>query len=417
MTGGPSGAEPAAPRRGTVAVLALIAATGSMAIHMLVPALPRIAAEFATGEARAQQAVSFYLAGLAGGQLIAGPLIDRLGRRPLMLAGLLLYIAGGMAAALAPQIDLLLAARVVQACGGAFGVVSARVMVGDLFGPHRAPGVQATLMAIVLVSPAFAPVIGGAIADVAGWRAIFGLLGIAGIAGLASFHRLPETRPALAAPTAQPVARAVPANGPANGPAAGESLVRSYLRLLGNRGFLLTAATLGAASSGLYMFLGAAPFLLAHRYGLGAGESGVALLVVALGGIAGTRLVMPVQKRGDGMIVGTGAAATGSACALALALSGTSSLAAFVGPFILLGIGAGLAGPVAFNHVAFAERGLAATATSLAGAMQMLASSIALGLLGFLAPVTPLRLALAVTAATALALMCALSRRATACAV
>lgn len=413
MTGGPSGAEPAAPRRGTVAVLALIAATGSMAIHMLVPALPRIAAEFATGEARAQQAVSFYLAGLAGGQLIAGPLIDRLGRRPLMLAGLLLYIAGGMAAALAPQIDLLLAARVVQACGGAFGVVSARVMVGDLFGPHRAPGVQATLMAIVLVSPAFAPVIGGAIADVAGWRAIFGLLGIAGIAGLACFHRLPETRPALAAPTAQPVARAVPANGPA----AGESLVRSYLRLLGNRGFLLTAATLGAASSGLYMFLGAAPFLLAHRYGLGAGESGVALLVVALGGIAGTRLVMPVQKRGDGMIVGTGAAATGSACALALALSGTSSLAAFVGPFILLGIGAGLAGPVAFNHVAFAERGLAATATSLAGAMQMLASSIALGLLGFLAPVTPLRLALAVTAATALALMCALSRRATACAV
>lgn len=157
--------------RTTILTLAAIAAMGSMAIHMLVPALPLIAADFAIGEARAQQVVSAYLAGLAGGQLVAGPLVDRLGRRPVMLAGLALYILGAAASAFAPQPEWLLLARLVQAAGGACGVVTARVMVGDVFGSARAAGVQATLMTIVLISPAIAPVIGGTIADLAGWRA------------------------------------------------------------------------------------------------------------------------------------------------------------------------------------------------------------------------------------------------------
>lgn len=376
--------------RTTILTLAAIAAMGSMAIHMLVPALPLIAADFAIGEARAQQVVSAYLAGLAGGQLVAGPLVDRLGRRPVMLAGLALYILGAAASAFAPQPEWLLLARLVQAAGGACGVVTARVMVGDVFGSARAAGVQATLMTIVLISPAIAPVIGGTIADLAGWRAVFGLLTVAGMVALiAAWQRLPET-----------------GVGKRRGNEA-RSLLGDYAQLARNRAFVLTTITLSAASSGLYMFLGAAPFLLVHRYGLSSGEAGLALLVIAAASIAGTRLVVPVERRFSALILGTASSATGGLIALLLALTGVEGVVPLIAPITLLGFGAGLAGPVAFNAVAFAEPGLAATATSLAGALQMVASGSAMTLLGLLAPLDPLRVACALMASTGVALACA----------
>ncbi|MCX7283044.1 MAG: multidrug effflux MFS transporter [Novosphingobium sp.] len=376
----------------TILTLAAIAAMGSMAIHMLVPALPLIATDFSIGEARAQQVVSIYLAGLAGGQLLAGPLADRLGRRPVMLGGLMLYILGGSAAAFARGPEPLLLARLVQALGGACGVVTARVMVGDVFGQARAAGVQATLMTIVLISPAIAPVIGGTIADLAGWRAVFAVLALAGsIALVAAWRRLSET---ASARRRSPQER---------------SLLGDYARLVRNRRFVLTTMTLCAASSGLYMFLGAAPFLLIHRYGLSSAQAGLALLVIAAASIGGTRLVVVAERRSSALILGTASSATGAAIAFILAISGIEGVVPLIAPITLLGLGAGLAGPVAFNAVAFAEDGLAATATSLAGALQMLASGSAMSLLGLLTPLNPLRIGCALLVAASIALASAIA--------
>ncbi|HQS70118.1 MAG: MFS transporter [Novosphingobium sp. 28-62-57] len=389
-------ADQPAGYRVTILTLAAIAAMGSMAIHMLVPALPLIAADFAIGEARAQQVVSVYLAGLAAGQLVAGPLADRLGRRPVMLSGLTLYILGSAAAAFAAKPEWLLLARLVQALGGACGVVTARVMVGDVFGQARAAGVQATLMTIVLISPAIAPVIGGAVADFAGWRAVFALLACAGMLALvAAWQRLAET------------------SAGQRRPAQARSLLGDYAQLARNRRFVLTTLTLCAASSGLYMFLGAAPFLLVHRFGLSSAEAGLALLVIAAASIGGTRLVVPVERRFSALILGTASSATGASIAFVLAVSGIEGVVPLIAPITLLGLGAGLAGPVAFNAVAFAEAGLAATATSLAGALQMLASGTAMALLGLLAPLDPLRVACALVLAAGIALASALGARAT----
>ncbi len=376
-----------------VATLAAVAAMGSMAIHMLVPALPSISVDLGIGEAKTQQAVSVYLAGLAGGQLLAGPMIDRIGRRPLMLVGLMLFIVGALACAMAPSSDILMLARLVQAMGGACGVVTARVMVGDVFGPTRAAGVQATLMMIVLISPAISPVLGGVIVDVGGWRSIFLLLSAAGLLALILAHRrLPET------------------GGHGEAVEARQGIAASYRRLARNRRFVLTSMALGCASSGLYMFLGSAPFLLINRYGLTSTEAGTALLLVAAASIGGTRLVVPVGQRWDPMLIGTASATLGASVALALALAGIQGPVPLIAPVTLLGLGAGLAGPAAFNSVAFAEKGLAATATSIAGAGQMLASGTSVTVLGIFAPIDPVRLAAALVAATTLSLTCAALR-------
>jgi DHA1 family bicyclomycin/chloramphenicol resistance-like MFS transporter len=189
------------------------------------------------------------------------------------------------------------------------------------------------------------------------------------------------------------------------------NLPADYLRLARNRAFVLTTGALSGASSGLYMFLGAAPFLLVHRYGLSSAEAGLALLVIAASSIAGTRLVVPVERRFSALIVGTGSSATGAMIALGLALAGIEGIVPLIAPVMLMGLGAGLAGPVAFNAVAFAEDGLAATATSLAGALQMLASGTAMTMLGLLSPLDPLRVAAALMLATSMAFACAIGAK------
>jgi DHA1 family bicyclomycin/chloramphenicol resistance-like MFS transporter len=402
VSGDPGGSKasersPAASSGGELAVvltLAAVSALGTMAIHMLVPALPALAHELAIGEASAQQLVSVYLIGLAGGQLVAGPLADRFGRRPIMLAGMTLYVAGAVVAVFATGLWLLLAARLVQALGGAAGLVTSRVMVGDLYGEREAAKRQATLMGIVTVSPAIAPVIGGLLTDLLGWRAIPALLGLIGAAALAAAHALlPETRVSAVAATNAPV-----------------GLAAGYRRLAGNLDFVLTTVALATSAASLYMYLAAAPFVLVKQAGMSPTATGTSLLLVAGSIIVGTRLVARAQKQGDALLIGSVTAAIGAGAAMVLAASGIVGPVALLAPVVLVAIGAGIVGPAGINDVAFAEEGLAATATSLAGALQMAASSLATVLLGLFTPLDTPRLALALTISTGLGLACALLR-------
>jgi len=387
--------------QGTILILAAIAAMGSMAIHMLVPALPVMAAEFAIGSARTQWTISIYLWGLAGGQLLAGPLADRYGRRPVMLAGLAAYTLAALLGAAAHALPMLVAARMMQALGGAGGVVAARVMVGDLFPRGEAAGKQATLMAIVMISPALAPVAGGAVTEWIGWRAVLVLLGLCGAMALAAAWRgLPETARR----------RTVPPAGTNTEAARPPSLPRGYARLFTNRQFLLTTAALAGASSGLYMFLANSSFVLINRFGLSPAGAGACLLGIAVASIVGTRFVAPIERRGDALIAGTAFGAGGALIALVLALLGIEGPVPFIAPMLCIGVGAGLAGPAAINNAIFAEEGLAATAASLAGAVQMLASGAGMMALGTFSPIDPLRLSMGLVLTTGLAFFSAWKR-------
>ena len=390
----------AAGRAGLIiAALAVISALGSLAIHMLVPALPGLAQDLGLSQARAQLAISVYLVGLGGGQLLAGPLADRAGRRPVLLAGLVCYIIGAVGSTLAPGLPALLGARLVQALGGAAGVVTARVMVSDIFGREESARRQATLMMIVLVSPALAPVAGGLIAGVGGWRAIPATLAVVGISVLAvAALRLPET--------GRPARHSV--RSPARGDVPRDPSGSGLARLLRNPRFVLPALTLIGGSSTLYMFLASAAFLLVRRFGLTELQAGPCFLAVAAASIVGTRLVGLLGRRCDLLLTGSALILAGPLIELALALAGFNHPAALIAPMLLLGLGAGIVGPAAIALVAFAEEGLAGTATSLAGAGQMLASAAATALLGHSGPIDLLRLGIALSLSASLAFAAAL---------
>ncbi|MBK6802232.1 Bcr/CflA family efflux MFS transporter [Novosphingobium sp.] len=383
--------EPARSGNAVILALAAIAALGSMAIHMLVPALPQLARDLRLEAGDAQLAVSVYLAGLGAGQLLAGPAVDRIGRRPVLLAGIAAYVLGALGSALAPALPWLLAARLLQALGGAAGVVTARVMVGDLFGREEQARRQATLMMVVLISPSVAPVVGGLLADLGGWRLIPGMLGVSALAALAiALPMLPATR---AAP-----------------PASARPFMPDLLRLLRNRQFLAVTLTLAGGSSTLYLFLSSAAFLL-HDFGLSESQSGLCFLVVAATSIAGTRLVGPLGRRTDAVLAGVGLILSGATIELALALVGVTGPAALIAPMMLVGLGAGVVGPSAISILLYVEEGLAGTATSIAGATQMLASGVATVAFAQFAPVSPLRLAIALAIAASGAFAGAIARR------
>jgi DHA1 family bicyclomycin/chloramphenicol resistance-like MFS transporter len=122
---------PQAPLRPPIIILIAISAIGPAALNIFIPSMPGLVAAFDTDYATVQLTLTLYLFGLAIAQLVFGPLADRFGRRPVLLAGLGLYCLGSLLAALAPTIEALIAARVLQAIGGCVGLVVARAVVRD----------------------------------------------------------------------------------------------------------------------------------------------------------------------------------------------------------------------------------------------------------------------------------------------
>lgn len=325
-----------------------------MAIHMVVPALPSLARDLGATADAAQLTVTLYLMGIGTGQLIAGPAADRLGRRPVMLAGLGAYILGSLGAALAPDTTLLLAARLVQALGGAAGLVAARAIVADLTERPEAAARLAALMTVLLVSPAVSPVIGGAVASLAGWRFVFVLLAALGLLSVFMSHRMiGETR--------RPATPGEPLR-----------LRETYGRLLRNGRFLRYAFANTCGSCALYFFLAASPFLLVRTFGLRPDQAGLCYFLIAASSIAGTLAVRVLEQRGVALHVGLGMVVVGAALMPVLASAGVPGVVALIGPMLIVGYGGGIAAPAGLAGAMHAEDGLAGTSASLAGALQML---------------------------------------------
>ncbi|NLW05509.1 MAG: multidrug effflux MFS transporter [Pseudomonadaceae bacterium] len=194
--------------RGFIWMLAGLISVGPLAVDAYLPAMPAIADSLGVSIHQIELTLSIYLVGFALGQLIGGPLSDRYGRRITIFSGLALYIAGSLVAAMSDTIQLLWAARLLQAFGGGMGVVNTMAVVRDLYSGREAAKALSRVVAIMMAAPLVAPFLGSALLLVSGWRSIFIGLGIYAALLLAALvWMLPETRQAATGPSKSPLKR------------------------------------------------------------------------------------------------------------------------------------------------------------------------------------------------------------------
>lgn len=237
---------------GLLAVLALLAAFGPLSIDMYLPALPVIGAELGGGMEGAQLTLAAFFLGMAAGQLVHGPLADRYGRRRPLFAALVLYILASVLCALAWDMGWLIALRLMQALGGCAGMVISRAVVRDLSDRMDPVRMMARLMLIMGVAPMVAPLLGGWVAALLGWRAIFGVLALVGLAALLLCWRfLPETLP--------PERRRRVTLG---------QVLGDFGALLRHRGFMAPALASGSAIAGMFAYIAGSPFVFIELHGV-----------------------------------------------------------------------------------------------------------------------------------------------------
>ncbi len=312
-------------------LLVAMTACGTLGMHVIIPALPAMASALDMSVATAQLTITLYLIGLAAGQLLYGPVSDRFGRRPVVLAGLTLFTAASITTAIAPNATILIGARILQSIGGCAGLVLGRAAVRDGAAPDQAAGQLALLTLVMSMVPAIAPAIGGFITGWYGWRASYVLLAlIGGLTLLACLIRLPETR----APDA----------------GGSRSLVRGYVRLLRSRRFLGYAIGGACSTTAFYGFMSASPFIFERQLHQSPQNMGLYYLVlmggVALGSFGANRLAgrVPVSRA---LRIANGICVLGASLFVLVDVTGMLSPVSVVSTVTVFMIGAGMASPFA----------------------------------------------------------------------
>jgi len=330
---------------------------------MYLPAFRDIQNSFGTSIENVELSVSTFFIGMSLGQLIYGPLADRFGRKAPLYAGLTLYVIGSAACALAADIDLLIAARFVQASGGCAGIVIARAVVRDLFEAQAAARMFSLMMLVMGSAPILAPIAGGYLLVWLGWRSIFWVLaafGIACLAGVAAW--LPETRPDSARSR----------HGVAGTLAA-------YARLLRDRRFLGYALAGGFAQAGMFAYIAGSPPVFIDFFGLSATAYGWLFGANALALIASSQINrrLLAHRNAARLLARANMFNAGAGLVLAaVAAMGIGGLPAILPPLFCYLASLGFIFPNA-TALALAEHGgRAGSAAALLGTLQYSAATI-----------------------------------------
>ena len=254
---------------------------GPIAIDMYLPSLPSIGAEFGVSPAVTQSTVSAYLAGVAVGQLFFGPASDRVGRRPPVLFGVSVFILAAVGCALAASASQLIGLRFVQALGSCAGLVVARAVIRDRLDHTETARMLSLMMLIQGGAPLFAPLIGGVLMGIGGWRLIFWVIaGLGAVVGAAAFFRLKETRSAATAAQAR-----------------SEHPIAAYGSLFRQRrlvGYTLANALNGAT---LFAYISSSPALLIGVYGVAPASFGWFFAINGIGLVAANQVNRWLLKR------------------------------------------------------------------------------------------------------------------------
>ncbi len=375
--------------------LALTGAIGPFATDTYLPALPLIVDEFSVTASVAQLTLTAFMIAMAAGQLVFGPLSDRLGRRGLLLLGSVGTLVAAVVCALAPSIEVLLLGRIAQGFFGAAGIVLSKAIVVDV---GRGAGVAkafATLMAIQSIAPVIAPLFGGAVVPFGGWRGVFWLLA------------------ALSAITLVGVLVAVPESlRPADRRTGGIASTLSDMGAVAGYGPFLARMSVFVFTFGvLFSYISASPFIYQDMVGLSPTAYAVAFTVNSLGilvsNLAGARLVgrfAPERILFTG-VAGVATAVVYLAVVVALSPAGTLGLLPVTVGFILLTLSIGLVLPNAAALSMQAARGRSGSGSALLGAAQFSLAAIVSPLTGLAGPHSALPMLLVMGTCTAVVLV------------
>lgn len=358
---------------GRLALLAGLAALGALATNIMLPAFPAMALAFGVPAQALSWTLSVFFIVFAVGQLFVGPLSDAIGRAPLVLGGLAVFVAGSLICAFAPSLPVLITGRAVQALGACAASVLARAIARDLYHGAALTRVLSLVMIAMAAAPGFSPALGTAMTALLGWRSIFGLVAAAALVLAVQYRRgAGETLPA---------ARRQPARGAA--------VARTYAALAVDRRFFRPALTVSLIIGCLYSFFGAAPAILVGAMGFSPAELSLffaaTVLVVFGSGLMTSRLA---GRWGPARVGMAGILIAASGAVWLAAQGGAPAPLPFMAAVTLFLGGMGLINPIgsAITLEPFGDR--AGAASALLGFLQMALAAIGTALIGAL-PTAP----------------------------
>ena len=266
---------------GWLLLMGALTAIGPVSIDMYLPAFPEMATNLGATGSQVERTLAAYLIGMAGAQLIYGPLADRFGRKPPLYGALLVYIVASAGCALAPTVEFLTVCRVVQAMGGAAGMVISRAVVRDHYSTQEAARALSMLMLVMGIAPILAPLLGGQVLALTGCRGIFVVITLAGIALFVAVSRImveslpPEKQVAL----------------------SWGHIFRTYWGLVTHQRFVAFALSGGMGSATMFGYIVASPRLFIEHFGVSPQSYGLIFGLNALSLIVGSQVSARLLKK------------------------------------------------------------------------------------------------------------------------
>lgn len=343
-------------------LLTVLIALPRVTLDMHLPALPAMADYFQTSDSQLQLTLTLYALGSAISLLVSGPLTDRFGRRPVLLAGLFLYVLATAACALADNIAVLIIARLFQALGGCCTTVIGRVIVRDYFDRNEQARLLGLISMAMAISPMAAPVLGSLMLPFIHWRGLFVLLGVIGaVLCLVVYRRLPETRPSEVA--------AAPPRG----------LPRIYGQLLRDRYFLRYSVAIGCVYSTYFPFISESSALLQRGFHLSATAYALVFAATISGYMLGANLFRRLVRRFEAdrlIVVGIAMNVLGSGILALASVALPGEWLAIVLPMVLIMVSVGMVIPACQLSVLQPYGAIAGTASGLFFFTQMFLTAV-----------------------------------------